>query len=410
MSSLAARHEAFIRNILHDKFLLLSESFEIEPIETGKSNHVFLIKLIKPTLEPLDASNNLFTSPIPVGTSRLLLRIPRENVSLEDSARVRNEVAFLSLARDALSPSNVSPIPAVFGWSDSVSDSTFRWILEEWKAGETLTPERLAGFDDETQRFVLGQIATVLQSFQNYQLPQSVVSFGGLTFDDDGIIKSGISTIPCGGPFPSYREFLHGMCLWQLAASERSTHLKGWREYPKLRKRLDALFADGLDELIAKVPLQKPTLVHADLDLPNLLFDPTTHRLTAVLDFDFSHIGAPISEHLFSFLDLNALLSSEANPSGATRKWLLSGFPQKVDSKFRLGKLWDAILSDANVQRPSTIEEASHMADIWWFSQELCQAYWFMDRIVGKKSAEEIETLKSSDARKLEKYLKFWGF
>lgn len=35
---------------------------------------------------------------------------------------------------------------------------------------------------------------------------------------------------------------------------------------------------------------------HFLLGLPNLLFDRTTNRLSAVLDFDFAHIGAPISE------------------------------------------------------------------------------------------------------------------
>ncbi|KAG5944994.1 hypothetical protein E4U53_006770 [Claviceps sorghi] len=410
MSSLRPQHETLIRSVLRDRYRVLPDEFEIEPVEKAKNNHTFFIKFIQPTSETLNPPRHLFTSPVPAGTSRLVLRIPKDNVSLEDAARVRNEVAFLFLARDALLPENASLIPLVFDWSDDLSDFSFRWILEEWKAGESVTPEKLGTLDEEVRRQVLDQLAAVLHAFQTYQLPSTVTGFGGLTFDDDGVIKSGPSTIPCGGPFPSYAAFLRGMCQWQLAASERSTHLKGWSAYPKLRARIDAFFADGLDDVIAKVPAQRPTMVHADLHFANLLFDPETYRLTAVLDFDFSHIGAPVSEYLFSFGDIYALLPSQSAPVGLTRKWLLGGFPKKVDHKFRLAKLLDAVLADAHVQKPSTIEAAGYIADIWWFSQDLCEAFWLMDSHVGKSLTKPMEMIISGSARKLERALELWEF
>ncbi|KAG5915914.1 hypothetical protein E4U42_007876 [Claviceps africana] len=410
MSSLRSQHESLIHTILRDRYGVLPDKFEIEPAEHAKNNHVFFIKFIHPTSETLNPPHRLFTSPIPAETSRLVLKIPKDNVGLEDAARVRNEVSFLSLARDALLPENDSLIPVVFDWSDDLSQFSFRWILEEWKAGESVTPEKMGTLDEEVQRQVLGQLAAVLHAFQTYQLPPTVAGFGGLTFDDEGVIKSGPSTIPCGRPFSSYAAFLRGMCQWQLAASERSTHLNGWRDHPKLRDRIDAFFANGLDEVIAKVPDQRPTLVHADLLFVNLLFDRETYRLTAVLDFDFSHIGAPISEYLFSFVDIYALLSSQADPMGLTRRWLLDGYPKKVDYTFRVSKLLDAVLAHAHVQKPSTIEAASHIADVWWFSQELCQAYWFMGSMTSRDPDKSLEMVKSGSARKLGRYLELWGF
>ncbi|GAO20060.1 uncharacterized protein UV8b_07595 [Ustilaginoidea virens] len=408
--SLNDKHAALIRSILQDRFLLAPNAFKIEPVKEAKNNHVFLLKLTSPTLEPSPPSNQVFTTPIPAKTSRLVFRIPKENVSLEDSVRIRNEVAFLTLAREALSPIGPSLTPAVFGWSDTVSDSSFGWILEEWKTGEHLTIQKLVKLGDETQRLVLGQMAKVAKCLQDYQLPDSATEFGGLTFDEEGTIKSTKSVIPCGGPFPSYGAFLKGTFRWQLEASERSTHVNGWRDYPELRKRIDAFFADGLDGVIAKVPKQKPTLVNADIAFVNLRFDPATYRLTAVLDFDFSHVGAPISEHLFSFWDWDALLPSQANPVGSLREWMLEGFPKDVEDCFKVNRLWDDMLADAHAQKPSTIAGAGLMADLWWFSQELCQAYWFMERIVGKSSAKELEEKKKDSAAKLDKYLALWGF
>ena len=245
-------HQEFITTTLSKLHL---ENFTISAIEQAKNSHVYLITLSQPLTSPLSPTQPL-TRAIPADTQRLVFRIPRENVSLEDSVRIRNEVAFLALSRDALP----SLTPSVYGWSDDA-----RWILEEWKTGETLTGGKVAALDHDTQRFVLEQVADVVKALQEYKLPAGVARFGGLTFDDAGTMANTMSTIPCGGPFASFAEFLNGMCAWQLAASERSVHVNGWRDEPKLRERIDAFFNNGLQEVIAKVPEQKPTLVHADL-------------------------------------------------------------------------------------------------------------------------------------------------
>ena len=261
------QHTAFIGTILGEQFRLPADSLVIKEIEQAKNNHVYLVELANPTSDPLIGGvTKPFTSAIPANTSRLVFRIPKDGVSLEDSVRVRNEVAFLALGRDALVSADASLIPRVYGWEDKTSPgSGFRWILEEWKEGEALTADDVEALDEETQRSVLDQVALLVKSFQEYRLPDSSRGFGGLTFDENGTISNTASTIPCGGPFATYADFLKAMCKWQLEASDRSTHLKGWRDMPALRKRLEALFSNGLDELLAKVPEQQPTLVHADL-------------------------------------------------------------------------------------------------------------------------------------------------
>lgn len=263
-------HHTIICAVLQDKFGLNPCNSTIHRFEQAYNNYVYYIELANPTSEPLvmlDAVAQHFTTPIPANTSRLVFRIPKENVNLEDSVRVRNEVAFLALARDAVASIGTSLIPQVFAWDDGMTSpgSRFGWILEEWKAGERLSGDQLEQLDEDTCRLVLGQIAAVVKAFQDYCLPDSIKGFGGLTFDHKGTMSTTASTIPCGGPFTTYANSLKGMCEWQLEASGRSALLNSWRDVPKLRQRLDALFTNGLDNLLAEVPEQKQTLVHADL-------------------------------------------------------------------------------------------------------------------------------------------------
>ncbi|KAJ5746192.1 Aminoglycoside phosphotransferase [Penicillium odoratum] len=417
MDTIESQHYALVNTILQDHFGIQKDSFKISEIEKAKHNHVYLIQLDQPLPELPRAKNQSskpFISAILAGTSKLILRIPKDNVSLEESVRIHNEVAFLALARDALYSIDPLIIPRVFGWEDAPSPSPFglRWILQEYKEGESLSPDDLFALDDDTQRTLLHQIAQVVKAFQEYQLPESIM-YGGLKFDDQGDISSTVTVLPCGGPFPSYAHFLRGMCTWQLSASERSTHLNGWRDKPKLRKRLDAFFAEGLDRILAEIPEDRPTLVHADIGLPNLLFDCANGRLTAVLDFGFAHIGAPISEYLFSFYDIDGLMPGIAQPLGPLRKYMLDGFPaqkKRIETKLKLALAWDNALIDVGAKKPSNIPKAGDIADLWWFSQDLCQAFWFMDRFLKNRTPAALDKLKDGSARNLERYLKQWGF
>lgn len=149
--------------------------------------------------------------------------------------------------------------------------------------------------------------------------------------------------------------------------------------------------------------------------MSNLLFNRRSNRLSAVLDFDFAHIGAPISEYLFSFWDLDGLLPGSSDPNDPLRNHILKGFPfaeeeEGVEYKWKLARAWENALSDVGAEKPSTIDKAGDIADIWWFSQDLCEAYWFIDTFLEKRTPEKLEEFKAVSASNLERYLAHWGF
>lgn len=265
-------HENFIRTVLRTAFDLPLDDFKISEFEAAKNNHVYLIELERPVVQSLagrGSSPKPFTCPIPANITRLVMRIPKQDVSMENSVRIRNEVAFLALARQALASMRPSLCPRVFAWDDLPSSMGMTggtgWMLEEWKEGQTLSQESFLALDEKTQGLVLDQVASVTKLLQDYELPTGARSFGGLTFNDSGIMSNTKSPIPCGGPFPKYVDFLKGMCIWQLDAADRCQHLNGWRDVSKLRERLDTFFKSGLDDILSRIPEYRPSLVHGDL-------------------------------------------------------------------------------------------------------------------------------------------------
>ncbi len=82
----------------------------------------------------------------------------------------------------------------------------------------------------------------------------------------------------------------------------------------------------------------RASLVHSDLNPKNLLVDPGTLQVTAVLDWEFAHAGSPLT-------DVGNLLRFERQP--AFRAGVLTGYRARVP--------------DA----PADLEAASEAADLW---------------------------------------------
>lgn len=105
---------------------------------------------------------------------------------------------------------------------------------------------------------------------------------------------------------------------------------------------------------------------HLLLALPNLLFDRTNNRLSAVLDFDLAHIGAPLSEeYLFSFWDLDGRLSESSDPIDPLCNYILEVFPfleevEEVETCSSMGQCF----TDVGAKQPSTINKGGDVADI----------------------------------------------
>jgi aminoglycoside phosphotransferase (APT) family kinase protein len=94
------------------------------------------------------------------------------------------------------------------------------------------------------------------------------------------------------------------------------------------------------------------TVIVAILDLQNFLIDPETIHLTALLDFDFSHIASPAEEFFYPFFLIHGILAStfEYEEHDALRIAQLHGFQAEVelpstqgdsDIDWQIAKAWD---------------------------------------------------------------------
>ena len=76
------------------------------------------------------------THTIPPGLDAFIIRLPNPISGYNDKIRVQNEVAALSVARDALQAKFPGFVPRVFGWGSAKHGRG--WILQEHMAGRPL--------------------------------------------------------------------------------------------------------------------------------------------------------------------------------------------------------------------------------------------------------------------------------
>lgn len=261
MASQPSQNDELIGKIMSESFGFVEGEYTFTQNKTATNNQVYIILLSQPTAsEKLVQATKALTEAIPAGTTRLVVRIARPDNNVEDSIRIRNEVACLTLARRALI--NVDPllIPRVFDWND---DPLASYIVEEFKQGDTMSDADAKVLGEKDLKLVCSQIAAVAKAFQSYELP--INGYGGLTFDDAGNMDTTKVIFRVGGPFSTYREYLKATLEWQLAQSDNVVALKGWRGTDGLRERIDNFVANGLDPILAKIPETKPTLIHGDM-------------------------------------------------------------------------------------------------------------------------------------------------
>ena len=169
-------------------------------------------------------------------------------------------MAAAALLRDALADFPRQVIPKVYGWS--TTDNRHGWVLEEMMPGRTLS-KIFPKCSPDQQRSILAQLANILHSVQQFQLPGSVKDFGGLRCDEKGDIISGPLTLFSGGPFPSLAALYKATAVESLKLSDKSEILDGWRDN-NLRERLDAFVEKGIEQACAKLDLQQRAFVHGN--------------------------------------------------------------------------------------------------------------------------------------------------
>lgn len=105
---------------------------------------------------------------------------------------------------------------------------------------------------------------------------------------------------------------LEGVGLSTLARHEDylARQLRRWKgQLDQVRSRDVAILDEVHDRLAARIPAQGPaTIVHGDYRLDNLLVDPSTGAVTAVLDWELTTLGDPLA-------DLGLLLVYWTQPS-----------------------------------------------------------------------------------------------
>jgi len=163
----------------------------------------------------------------------------------------------------------------------------------------------------------------------------------------------------------------------------------------------------------------QPTLIHGDLCLENILFDPDTLQVTALLDFDFSHIASPGEEFFYSFPDFHGVIPGPfAGPEmESLRLAQLSGFKDKnkdqVESPvfdWKTARMWQAAMEKAGANSPPDIDKIGELATIYWFLLDICPPYFLMPRWLKKATDERKQASKKQTETHLDKYLKRWGY
>ena len=149
----------------------------------------------------------------------------------------------------------------------------------------------------------------------------------------------------------------------------------------------------------------------------NFLYDASTMRLTALLDFDFSHI-ATFADEFFRSLgaDIGQFPSSrESGEPLALRTAMLTGFPDPLppsndDVQWPSAKAWDDALRERGAKRPGTIEDIAALSDLFWLSGQILPFKLCNEVVVGNSNQEQLAARKSSGERLLIDFLSDYGY
>ncbi|KAF2810720.1 uncharacterized protein BDZ99DRAFT_561103 [Mytilinidion resinicola] len=348
----------FIQHLLHDRLELKVslEDAEITPIQYDPespfkyNNFVYRISLPSPIPSEKPASDEprqAGCATIPAGTKSLILRLTNPNAEgMNPKTRIENEVAIITLASAALRDFQPHVVPSIYAWGSAATSSSQGWILQELMPG-TPVDEAFDTLDLPQKQQIFAQMAQLLKALQDYKLPESITGFGGVTFDETGRIVSTAMTSVGLGPWPSYEASFKDRLELALRKADVNPYIQGWRAN-SVRDRLDRFVERG-------VPAQ--VIVHADFTANNLLFDATSGRITALIDYDFACILHPSYEFLRSFDGAGGQFrgwsGDEASEQTVLREAKLRGFPSPLPPMVKSG-----------VKRPSTIEGIDSVADV----------------------------------------------
>jgi hypothetical protein len=156
------------------------------------------------------------------------------------------------------------------------------------------------------------------------------------------------------------------------------------------------------------------------LDIFNMLFDVESNRLTALLDFDFSHVATPADEYFYSMASLGHLVLGPLE-DGIEQQWvkcLLEGFEGNIpttDSErgwipWNTMKMLSEEFTRAGVLRPQDIKGIGELSGVKWFLEDVFPPYFASSRWVAKRTPEKIKDIRNRHEAKIRGYLERWGY
>ena len=354
-----------------------------------------------------------------VKTLVIRLSNPRAQ-GLDEKNRIQNEVAVMSLAREALKGVELSHIvPVVYGWG-TVEEEQEGWILMQALDGINIMDQRpWTEMGINEKQLVLSQMADIASALQTYPLPSTVTRIGGLNIEKDGTLTSALMTLSYGGPFQDCFSYWHSILNKQLEEADGSSVVRGWRN-SNVRTRVENFIESpaGLKKAIDLLgPVcKRRSIVHADLTTDNLLFNPETLQVTALLDFDFSYIGNPADEFLRSFgTNCYSIPGpfSEGDEQILRTSILTGTFPKPLprsseearETQWDVAACFEAELSKRqDFLRPSVIPQFEQLVDLNWFSDSIAPFRLCCEAFVQRRTLDSTEELR----KKMEVQLAHW--
>ncbi|KAH8800174.1 kinase-like domain-containing protein [Xylogone sp. PMI_703] len=382
------------------------------------NNYVHLVSLVKASPDFIDhvvSSPKPGTKLLPQSTKKIVVRLSNTDAMLNNAVRVENEVAAITLMQDALSRFPYRIVPNVYDWNTAAEGQG--WIVQEYMHGELLG-DRFSNLSESQKQYILDQVAQVFKMIQCYT--PGVTGFGGLKFDDEGKVVTTGLTIWFGGPFTAYTDMYLYIFQKQIELSKSTPLVDGWKG-TGLDERLKAFDESGqFSKLLYEYSNIQPTLVHGDLSLENILFNPDTLQVTALLDFDFAHIASPGDEFFYSFADFHGIIPGplEDREMNALRLAQLNGFKDNnvknltraVQVDWKTAKMWQVAMEKSQVRSPADIENVGELATIYWFLLDICPPYFLLPCWLKRRTEEQKQASKRDTQANLDKYLKRWGY
>ncbi len=165
---------------------------------------------------------------------------------MSNTNRVENEVAAMSLVRQALAASKYRDIvPDIYSWGSTATGQGF--TVQQYLPGTILDrPLKHLSLADKT--IVFGQMAEILVLLQRFEVPKTINQFGGLKFDESGNVVSGQMSIYKGEPSATYKGFIRAIFGVKLQEADENPVIQGWTE-KGVRTRLNRFLDVQLEKI-----------------------------------------------------------------------------------------------------------------------------------------------------------------